>query len=214
MKAFSWKSRLFQGMPGIARSRQGRPEGRHQVDKERIRKAIFELLTAIGEDPNRPGLFETPDRVAKMYEELLGGGKVDVAGILGRTHTMEHDEMVLVRDIKFYTICEHHLLPFFGVCHIAYIPDNKRIVGISKLARIVEILSKRLQVQEKFSSEIADVIMTHLRPKGVAVLMSARHMCMEMRGIKMPGASTVTSVVRGIFRSDMRTREEFLKLIG
>lgn len=184
------------------------------MDRERIRKAIIELLLAIDEDPGREGLAETPDRVAKMFEEILGGGKANVAEILGRTHTLEHDEMVLVRDISFYSMCEHHLLPFFGVCHIAYIPENKKIVGISKLARIVEVLSRRLQVQEKFTTEIADAIMNHLKPKGVGVLMNARHMCMEMRGIKKPGASTVTSVVRGIFRSDSRTREEFLKLIG
>lgn len=190
------------------------PAGRNQVDKERIRNAVVELLKAIGEDPKRSGLLETPDRVAKMYEEILGGSNADVAGALGRTHTLEHDEMVLVKDISFYSMCEHHLLPFFGVCHIAYVPDNKKIVGISKLARVVEVLSQRLQVQEKFTTEIADAIMTNLHPKGVGVLVNARHMCMEMRGIKKPGASTVTSVVRGIFRSDIRTREEFLKLIG
>lgn len=183
------------------------------MDRERIKKAVIEILLAIGEDPKRSGLEDTPDRVARMYEEIFGGDKEDVAVVLGRTHELEHDEMVIVKDIHFYTMCEHHMLPFFGVCHIGYIPDNKRIVGISKLARIVDIYSKRLQVQEHFTTEIADAIMKHVRPKGVAVVVKARHMCMEMRGVRKPGASTITSVVRGIFRSDIRTREEFLRLI-
>jgi GTP cyclohydrolase I len=183
------------------------------VDRERIKKAVIEILLAIGEDPKRSGLEETPDRVARMYEDIFGGDKEDVADILGKAHELEHDEMVIVKDIHFHTMCEHHMLPFFGVCHIAYIPDNKRIVGISKLARIVDIFSKRLQVQEHFTTEIADAIMKHVRPKGVAVVVKARHMCMEMRGVRKPGASTITSVVRGIFRSDIRTREEFLRLI-
>ncbi len=183
------------------------------MDRERIKKAVIEILLAIGEDPKRSGLEDTPDRVARMYEEIFGGDKEDVAVVLGRTHELEHDEMVIVKDIHFYTMCEHHMLPFFGVCHIGYIPDNKRIVGISKLARIVDIYSKRLQVQEHFTTEIADAIMKHVRPKGVGVVVNGRHMCMEMRGVRKPGASTITSVVRGIFRSDIRTREEFLRLI-
>ncbi len=183
------------------------------MDRERIKKAVTEILLAIGEDPSRSGLDETPDRVARMYEDIFGGVKEDIAVVLGKAHELEHDEMVIVKDIHFYSMCEHHLLPFFGVCHIGYIPNNKRIVGISKLARIVDIFSKRLQVQEHFTTEIADAVMTHVRPKGVAVVVKARHMCMEMRGVRKPGASTITSVVRGIFRSDIRTREEFLKLI-
>mgnify|MGYP001205430314 CR=1 FL=1 len=183
------------------------------MDKDKIKKAIVDLLDAIGEDPSRPGLKDTSDRVARMFEEIFGGDRKDPADILGRTHELEHDEMVIVKDINFYTMCEHHLLPFFGVCHIAYIPENKRIVGISKLARIVEIFSRRLQIQEHLTTEIADAIMTHVRPKGVAVVIKARHLCMEMRGVRKPGASTMTSVVRGVFRSDIRTREEFLKLI-
>jgi GTP cyclohydrolase IA len=183
------------------------------VNKEKIKKAIVDLLEAIGEDPSRPGLKDTPDRVARMYEDIFGGEKGDPAEILGHTHELEHDEMVIVKDINFYAMCEHHLLPFFGVCHIAYIPENKRIVGISKLARIVDVFSRRLQIQEHLATEIADAIMTHIRPKGVAVVIRARHLCMEMRGVRKPGASTITSVVRGVFRSDIRTREEFLKLI-
>lgn len=184
------------------------------MDKEKIRKAVIDILNAIGEDPERPGLQGTPDRVARMFEEIFGGEKKDVAELLDRTHELEHDEMVVVKDIAFYSICEHHLIPFFGVCHIAYIPENKRIVGISKLARIVDLLSRQLQIQERFTTEIADAIMKYLNPKGVAVVVYARHLCMEMRGAKKPGASTITSVVRGVFRSDIRTREEFLKLIG
>ncbi|MBN2159322.1 MAG: GTP cyclohydrolase I FolE [Spirochaetes bacterium] len=183
------------------------------MDREKIRKAVVDILEAIGEDPQRPGLLETPERVVRMYEDIFGGEKTDVAEILGRTHELEHDEMVVVKDINFYSMCEHHLLPFFGVCHIAYIPDNREIVGISKLARIVEVLSRRLQVQERFTTEIADAIMKHVRPRGVGVVMKARHLCMEMRGVRKPGTSTITSVVRGNFRSDIRTREEFLKLI-
>lgn len=184
-----------------------------QVDRERIKKAVVEILLAIGEDPQRSGLEETPDRVARMYEDIFGGEKENIAEVLGKVHELEHDEMVIVKDINFYSMCEHHMVPFFGVCHIGYIPDSKRIVGISKLARIVEIFSKRLQVQEHFTTEIADAIMEHVKPKGVGVVVKARHLCMEMRGVRKPGASTITSVVRGTFRSDIRTREEFLKLI-
>jgi GTP cyclohydrolase IA len=183
------------------------------VDRERIRKAVIEILSAMGEDPGRPGLLDTPDRVADMMEDIFGGEKKEIAEVLGRPHELDHDEMVVVKDISFYSVCEHHLLPFFGVCHIAYIPGNRKIVGISKLARIVDIFSKKLQVQEHFTTEIADAIMTHIQPKGVGVVVKARHLCMEMRGLKKPGTSTITSVVRGVFRSDIRTREEFLKLI-
>lgn len=183
------------------------------MDRERIKNAVIEILHAIGEDPGRNGLVETPDRVARMYEEIFGGEKENVDEILGKAHELEHDEMVIVKDIHFHTMCEHHMLPFFGVCHIAYIPDNKRIVGISKLARVVDSFSKKLQLQEHFTTEIAEAIMRNVKPKGVAVVVKARHMCMEMRGVRKPGASTITSVVRGIFRSDIRTREEFLKLI-
>lgn len=184
------------------------------VDSEKIIRAVHDILVAIGEDPARPGLQGTPLRVARMYEEIFGGEKQDPGSILGKTHELEHDEMVVVKDIHFYSMCEHHLLPFFGVCHIGYIPGDGRIVGLSKLARIVDVFSRRLQVQEHLATEIADAVMTHVKPKGAAVVVSARHLCMEMRGVSKPGSRTVTSVVRGIFRSDIRTREEFLKLIG
>ncbi|TFH42786.1 MAG: GTP cyclohydrolase I FolE [Chrysiogenales bacterium] len=184
------------------------------MDTDKLIKAVHEMIIAIGEDPARPGLQGTPERVARMFEEILGGEKKEIADILGKTHELEHDEMVVVKDISFYSMCEHHLLPFFGVCHVGYIPDERRIVGLSKIARIVDVFSKRLQVQEHLTAEIADAVMTHVRPKGVAVVVNARHLCMEMRGVSKPGSSTITSVVRGIFRSDIRTREEFLKLIG
>jgi GTP cyclohydrolase IA len=183
------------------------------LDTEKIRKAVTDILEAIGEDPGRPGLQGTPERVARMYEDIFGGDREDAADILGKAHELDHDEMVVVKDISFYAMCEHHMLPFFGVCHIAYLPDNKRIVGISKLARIVDVFSRRLQIQEHLTTQIADAVMKYVRPKGVGVVVEARHMCMEMRGVRKPGASTITSVVRGIFRSDIRTREEFLKLI-
>lgn len=184
------------------------------MDKEKIKKAIIELLKAIDEDPNRPGLKKTPERIANMCEELFSGKKRDVSEILQVIHDLEHDEMVLLRGIPFYSICEHHLLPFFGECHIAYIPNKNSIVGISKLVRLVDVMSNRLQVQERLTTVIADMLMKHLNPKGVAVVIKARHLCMEMRGVKKPIESIITSAVRGSFRKDMRTRDEFLKLIG
>ncbi|MFC1670053.1 GTP cyclohydrolase I FolE [Spirochaetota bacterium] len=183
------------------------------LDRDKIIKAVNEILIAIGEDPKRSGLKGTPERVAKMYEEIFSGGTKEAAKLLQITHDLEYDEMVVVKDIPFYSVCEHHMVPFFGVCHVAYVPQNKKIVGLSKLARVVETLSKKLQVQERFTMEIADAIMDNLNPKGAAVVVNARHLCMEMRGIKKPGSSTITSVVRGLFRKDSKTREEFLKLI-
>ncbi|MDY6967993.1 MAG: GTP cyclohydrolase I FolE [Spirochaetota bacterium] len=183
------------------------------MDKERIKAAVTEILIAIGEDPGRSGLLKTPERIADMLEEILSGKKSNVEKALQTTHELSHDAMVIIKAIPFYSMCEHHMLPFFGECHIAYIPDNNEIIGISKLARVVEILSKRLQVQEKFTTEIVETIMTNLNPKGVAVVVKARHLCMEMRGIKTSNATTITSAVRGIFRKDNKTREEFLKLI-
>lgn len=183
------------------------------IDKEKIKKAVVEIIEAIGEDPKRNGLMETPERVANMYEEIFGAEKSNIPALLSKTHELEHDEMVIIKDIPFYSMCEHHIVPFFGTCDIAYIPQNKRIVGISKLARLVELLSKQLQVQERFTTEIAEAIMKHLKPKGAAVVVKARHMCIEMRGIKKPGTATITSVVRGIFMTNSKTREEFLRLI-
>jgi GTP cyclohydrolase I len=187
--------------------------GSKSFDKEKIKKAIIDILEAIGENPNRPGLKGTPERVANMYEELLGGDKSKSAELLSKTHELEHDEMVILKDIPFYSMCEHHMIPFFGTCSIAYIPQHKKIVGISKLSRVVDLFSKQLQVQERFTTEIAEAIMQNLDPKGAAVVVKARHMCMEMRGIKRPGTYTITSVVRGIFMRNSKTREEFLRLI-
>lgn len=183
------------------------------MDKEKTEKLIYELLGEIGENPDRAGLKRTPERVACMFEEILSGKREDAEKMLEDTHDLEHDEMIIIKDIPFYSICEHHLLPFFGTCHIAYIPDKNRIVGISKLVRVVDILSKRLQVQERLTTEIMSTIMKKLQPKGVAVVINARHLCMEMRGIKKPNAITITSDVAGIFRSDAKTREEFMDLI-
>ncbi len=183
------------------------------MDTVRIENAIREILSAIGEDPERHGLSDTPRRVAQMYTEIFSGNKDDPAQFMSKVHELEHDEMVVLKDIPFYSMCEHHMVPFFGVAHVAYIPKDRRIVGISKLVRLVENRSKKLQVQERLTTEIAEIIMNELKPKGVAVVMKARHLCMEMRGIKKSGAFTITSVVRGIFRKDIKIREEFLKLI-
>jgi GTP cyclohydrolase IA len=183
------------------------------MDKEKIKKAIHDLLIAIGEDPDRPGIKDTPERMAEMYSELLSGTEEEAANVIQETHELDHDGMVLLKDIPFYSMCEHHLLPFFGKCHIAYIPDGNRVVGISKLAKVVDILSRGLQIQEKLTSQIVETIMKNLKPKGVGVVMEARHLCMEMRGVQKQNATTITSDVRGLFRVDIRTREEFLKLI-
>jgi GTP cyclohydrolase IA len=183
------------------------------MDKEKIKKAVHDLLIAIGEDVNRPGIKDTPDRMADMYSDILSGTIDEAAKVIQETHELEHDGMVLLKDIPFYSICEHHLLPFFGKCHIAYIPDGNKVVGLSKLARVVEILSRGLQVQERLTSQIVETIMQNLKPKGVGVVMEARHLCMEMRGIQKQNSITITSDVKGLFRADIRTREEFLKLI-
>ena len=182
------------------------------VDKKRVEKSIRELLLAIGENPNREELRKTPERIAEMFE-LFHSSQKNIKDILQVTHEIEHDEMVMVKDIPFYSLCEHHLLPFFGKCHIAYIPHDNKIVGISRLAEVIDALSKKLQVQERLTTEVANKIMEHLKPKGVGVVLEARHLCMEMVGIKQPETKVVTSAVRGQFRKDIKTREEFLKLI-
>jgi GTP cyclohydrolase I len=183
------------------------------IDKERIEKAVLEIILAIGEDPEREGLRETPRRIAEMYEELFEGLHQDPLEVLKvGFEEEEHQEMVILRDIPFYSMCEHHFLPFHGVAHIGYIPE-KRIVGISKLARVVEILARRPQLQERLTGQIADVIMEGLQPKGVGVIIEAEHLCMTARGIKKPGSIVVTSANRGIFRSKLATRQEFLSLI-
>ncbi len=183
------------------------------IDKKRIEKAVLEIILAIGENPEREGLRETPRRIAEMYEELFEGLHQDPLEVLSvGFEEEEHQEMVILRDIPFYSMCEHHFLPFHGVAHIGYIPE-KRIVGISKLARVVEILARRPQLQERLTGQIADIIMEGLQPKGVGVIIEAEHLCMTARGIKKPGSIVVTSANRGIFRSKLATRNEFLSLI-
>ncbi len=183
------------------------------IDLERIRKAVVEILLAIGEDPEREGLKNTPQRVADMYQEILCGLRSDPAEALQVGFEENHQEMVLLKDIPFYSICEHHLLPFHGKAHIGYIPSG-RVVGISKLARVVEILARRPQLQERLTSQIADCIMENVKPRGVGVVIEAEHLCMTMRGIRKPGSLVITSANRGIFRSRQETRAEFLSLIG
>ena len=182
------------------------------VDLERIGRAVREILQAVGEDPDREGLLETPARVARMYEELFAGLRQDPTTPLKKTFTEKYDEMVLVKDIHFESMCEHHLLPFFGKAHIGYIPNGK-IVGLSKLARLVEIFAKRPQVQERLTEQIAEMMMTELKPKGVGVVLEANHTCMAIRGIKKAGSLCSTSAMRGIFKDNLSTRSEFLALI-
>ncbi len=184
------------------------------VDVQRVRAAVSELLVAIGEDPERDGLVATPARVAAMYEELFAGLHDDPARHLEVTFAAEHDEMVMVRDIPFASLCEHHLVPFLGRAHVAYIPaEDGRITGLSKLARLVDGYARRLQVQERMTTQIADAIAGVLAPRGVLVVIEAEHLCMSMRGVKKPGTVTVTSSVRGLFRSDVATRAEAMQFI-
>jgi GTP cyclohydrolase I len=182
---------------------------RGSVDRERVRRAVRELLSAIGEDPDREGLVRTPSRVAEMYGELFDEAGEDPARFLTVTFAAEHDEMVMVRDIPFASLCEHHLVPFLGKAHVAYIPSKDgRITGLSKLARVVDAVAGRLQVQERMTTQIAEAIEAALAPRGVLVVIEAEHLCMSMRGVRKPGAITVTSTVRGLFRTDPRTRAE------
>jgi len=184
------------------------------VDLERVEKAVAEILEAIGEDPTRDGLVNTPSRVASMYEELFAGLSDDPSRHLTVTFAADHDEMVMVRDIPFASLCEHHLVPFIGRAHVAYIPNSDgRITGISKLARLVEGFARRLQVQERMTTEIADAIESALDPRGVLVVVEAEHLCMSMRGVKKPGTQTVTSAVRGLFRNDQATRAEAMQFV-
>ena len=184
------------------------------LDPERIEKAITELLAAIGEDPDREGLQATPRRVAAMYEELFAGFDEDPSKYLTLTFAADHDEMVMVRDIPFASLCEHHLVPFMGKAHVAYIPgEDGRITGLSKLARLVDAYAKRLQVQERMTSQIADTLMETLAPRGALVVVEAEHLCMSMRGVRKPGTLTVTSALRGIFKDDPRTRAEAMAFV-
>lgn len=184
------------------------------VDKARVKAAIASLIEAIGEDPGREGLASTPQRVAEMYDEIFGGVGVDPKQELMVGFELGHREMVILRDIPFYSMCEHHLLPFYGVAHIGYIPNvNGRVIGISKIARVVEIVAKRPQIQERMTTEIADAIFDGIKPDGVGVVIQAEHLCMIMRGIKKPGSAIITSALRGVFRSRSATRAEFFSLI-
>jgi len=184
------------------------------VDTKRIEAAVLEILAAVGEDPERDGLLKTPERVARMYEELFIGFDENPADHLEVTFAADHDEMVMVRDIPFASLCEHHMVPFMGRAHVAYIPGSDgRITGLSKLARLVDGFARRLQVQERMTSQIADAIEVALDPKGVLVVVDAEHLCMSMRGVKKSGTSTVTSAVRGLFRSDTSTRMEAMQFV-
>jgi GTP cyclohydrolase I len=188
--------------------------GPGRVDEARAAAAVRELLLAVGEDPDRPGLQDTPGRVARAYAEIFGGLGQDPVEILSTTFDENHDELVLVRDIPMYSTCEHHLVPFHGAAHIGYIPgDDGRVTGLSKLARLVDVYARRPQVQERMTSQIADALSEVLKPRGVLVVIEAEHLCMAMRGIRKPGAKTVTSAVRGIFRDSAATRSEAMSLV-
>jgi len=184
------------------------------IDVPRIERAIREILSAIGEDPDREGLLDTPARVARTYAEQFSGLSQHPEDVLGTVFDADHDEMILVRDIELYSTCEHHLVPFFGRAHVAYIPNEKgQITGLSKLARLVDIYARRPQVQERMTSQIADALMRVLEPRGALVVIEAEHLCMSMRGVRKPGAKTVTSAVRGIIRDSATTRAEAMSLL-
>lgn len=185
-----------------------------QIDKGAIEKAVGEILEAIGEDPHRDGLRDTPRRVAEMYAEIFAGIHEDPKDQLDVVFEANHDEMILVKDIPLYSMCEHHTIPFFGKAHVAYIPNKKgQITGLSKIARMIDVLSKRPQVQERLTTQIASALEEALEPRGVLVVIEAEHLCMSMRGVRKPGSSTVTSAVRGIFRTNDATRAEAMGLI-
>lgn len=184
------------------------------VDQDKIKAAALAMIKAIGDDPNREGLQGTPRRIAEMYTELFAGFDMDAKAELSVGFEVGHEEMVILRDIPFYSMCEHHLLPFYGVAHVGYIPnEDGRVVGVSKLARVVDVFAKRLQLQERMTTQIADAIVDALQPRGVAVVVQAEHLCMTMRGIKKPGSNVVTSATRGLFRTRAATRAEFLSLV-
>lgn len=184
------------------------------IDLTRIENAVREILIAIGEDPKRDGLRDTPARVARSYAELFAGMRVNPAEVLATTFETGHDEMVLVRDIEVFSLCEHHLLPFHGVAHVGYVPgQDGRITGLSKLARLIDVFARRPQVQERLTTQIADVLMDRLTPRGVIVVLECEHMCMSMRGIQKAGARTVTSAVRGVFKSDAKSRAEAMSFM-
>jgi GTP cyclohydrolase I len=205
------QSRDFGSISGELSDSNGAPN-EATVDLPRIERAVREILAAVGEDPNREGLRETPARVARMYRELFSGLHDEPSVHLRKFFTEQYDEMVLVRDISFNSMCEHHLLPFTGVAHIGYVPNGK-VVGLSKLARVVESISHRPQVQERMTEEIANLLITELDVKGVAVVIEATHSCMTIRGVRKPGSICVTSAMKGIFRSNLSSRSEVMNLI-
>ncbi len=183
------------------------------MNQDKIKEGVKLILEGIGEDINREGLIETPARIARMYEEICGGMTEDAKTHLSKTFHVDNSDMVLEKDITFYSMCEHHMLPFYGKVHVAYIPDGC-VVGLSKIARTVEVFSKRLQLQEQMTAQIADAFMENLHPKGVMVMVEAEHMCMTMRGIKKPGSQTVTVVTRGSFADDEKLQNQFYHMLG
>lgn len=184
------------------------------MNREKVENLIKELLIEIGEDPNREGLLDTPKRVAKSYEFLFQGYNKNIEEVVNNAHfTVTHNDMVIVKNIEMYSMCEHHMLPFFGQCHIGYIPNNGKVLGVSKLARIVDMFSRRLQIQENLTQEIAQTIMKDINPLGVGVVIEAKHLCMMMRGVEKQNSQMTTSSMLGIFRSHQKTRNEFLSLI-
>lgn len=182
------------------------------MDENKIKQGVRLLLEGMGEDTQREGLLETPERIAKMYREIFGGLAKDAAIPLAKTFSAENTDMVLERDIAFFSTCEHHLLPFYGKAHVAYIPDGK-VVGLSKLARVVEIYAKRPQLQERMTTQIADALMEHLKPRGAVVMLEAEHMCMTMRGVKKPGTKTVTFAAKGLFEEDGKLLDRFFQMV-
>ena len=186
-----------------------------EIDQERIAAAVREILFAIGEDPDRDGLLDTPNRVARMYAEICAGLHQEPSEHLATMFEADHDEMVMVRDIPMYSLCEHHLIPFIGKAHVAYIPNRSgNVIGLSKVARLVDGFAKRPQVQERLTRQVADALEEHLQPRGVLVVMEAEHLCMSMRGVRKAGSSTVTSSVTGIFRANVATRAEAMRFLG
>lgn len=188
-------------------------ESKNLIDRERIEEAVASIIQAIGEDPGREGLADTPRRIAQMYEEFFSGLSQDPAEILATGFEERHQEIVILRDIPFFSICEHHLLPFFGSAHIGYVP-NGRVVGASKLARALDVLAHRPQLQERLTNQLVDSIYSAVQPQGVAAVLSAEHMCVALRGAKKPGSKIVTSASRGIFRTQAATKHEFLALLS
>ena len=184
----------------------------NRMDKKKIEEGVRLILEGIGENPEREGLLDTPDRIARMYEEIFAGLSQTAEEPLAKTFSVKENTMVVEKDITFYSTCEHHFMPFYGKAHIAYIPDG-RVVGLSKLARTVEVYAKRPQIQEQLTTQIADALMEYLKPQGVMVLLEAEHMCMTMRGVKKPGSKTVTFVTRGVFEEDEKLQQQFLQMI-